>query len=224
MDITTNPIPGTSTSPTPAPTGSQILGKDEFLRLLVTQLSNQDPLNPLQGQEFAAQLAQFSSVEQLINIQETLAANGASLDVLAQTTNAGIASGLIGKTVEALGDQVSWDGEGERILGFDLAGSADTVTLTIRDAAGNVVRTVDLGQQDAGQHTFTWDGKDKYGATVAAGTYTFEVTATEADGDAVEATEHVTGTVDRITFGPEGILLWLGGTAVSLANVSAVKD
>lgn len=90
---------------------SAVMGKDDFLRLLVTQLGNQDPLNPMDGQEFAAQLAQFSSVEQLLNISDVLAQNGEMNGLLAQSINSGVASGLIGKTVQASGNAISWDGE-----------------------------------------------------------------------------------------------------------------
>ncbi|QXD16047.1 flagellar hook capping protein [Rhodocaloribacter litoris] len=215
--------PETGSPSGPAGTGSQVLGKDEFLRLLVTQLSHQDPLNPLDGQEFAAQLAQFSSVEQLINIEQRLSDNTAAIDVLSQSTNAGIAAGLIGKSVEAEGNQIAWTGEGERTLAFDLDEAADQVTVTIRDAAGNVVRTLELGAREAGLNEVVWNGEGDAGATVATGTYTFEVQATRANGDAVEAVEMITGPVARVTFGPEGILLWIGGVAVSMANVASVK-
>ena len=87
------------------------LSRDDFLQLLVTQLGNQDPLNPMDGQEFAAQLAQFSSLEQLININESMIQSGEINGLLAQSVNAGVAADLIGKTIEAEGDQFQYSGE-----------------------------------------------------------------------------------------------------------------
>ncbi|MEX1055960.1 MAG: flagellar hook capping FlgD N-terminal domain-containing protein, partial [Rhodothermales bacterium] len=127
--------PGT----TPESSGSA-LGKNEFLRLLVAQISNQDPLNPMQGHEFAAQLAQFSSVEQLMNIGDVLTKNGELNGLLAQSVNSGVASGLIGKSIETKGNQINWSGEGVSELNFKLADSAQSVTVTIRDKVGNVIR------------------------------------------------------------------------------------
>jgi flagellar basal-body rod modification protein FlgD len=204
--------------------GSQVLGEDQFLQLLVTQLSNQDPLNPLDGQEFAAQLAQFSTVEQLVNIKETLEGNNASIDLLSQSTNAGIAAGLIGRTIEAEGNAVDWSGESDVPLAFDLGAAAASVTLTIRDEAGNVVRTLDVGAMGKGDQTVDWDGTNADGATVEQGVYTFEVAATDADGNTVTATTLMRGAVDRVTFGLDGILLWLGDVSVPLEMVSSVES
>ncbi|MDX1531875.1 MAG: flagellar hook capping FlgD N-terminal domain-containing protein, partial [Rhodothermales bacterium] len=142
---------------------SKELDRDAFLRLLVTQLSNQDPLNPQDGHEFAAQLAQFSSVEQLTNISETLALHSEQIAMLTegmavassqQVELAGMmndratlstATALIGKTVEAAGDGLGWDGEGPAAFGFRLERPAAQVTITIRDEHGNAVRTLDGG-------------------------------------------------------------------------------
>lgn len=218
---------GAATHPaTGALTGgsSQVMGKDEFLRLLVTQLSNQDPLSPMDGQQFAAQLAQFSSVEQLMNIGSTLAGNGEMNALLAQSINSGVAAGLIGKTIEADTNTVGWSGEGEARLGFELGGDAEKITLTIRNEAGVVVRTMELDPHGAGTHTTVWDGKDDAGSTVAKGAYTFEVTATGADAAPVEASVFVEGRVDRVTFGRDGILLWLGEASVPMHAVRSVEE
>lgn len=217
-------VPETSDTGDVLDTGSEILGKDEFLQLLVTQLSNQDPLNPLEGQEFAAQLAQFSTVEQLVNIEETLGVNNTSIDLLSQSTNAGIAAGLIGQTIEAEGNAVSWTGEGDVALAFDLGAAASSVSITILDDAGNVVRTLDPGAMGDGEQTVSWDGTNTDGATVEHGVYTFEVSATDTEGVAVTATTMTHGTVDRVTFGVDGILLWLGEVPVPLELVTSVES
>lgn len=230
---TMNPIesilPGNQTytgATTRQATGSSVMGKDEFLLLLVTQLRNQDPTNPMDGQQFAAQLAQFSSVEQLINIDQTLAANGEMNSLLAQSVNSGVAAGLIGKTVEAAGNTVTWNGEGEAALHFEIGKPAGQVTVTIRDEAGNVVRELSLDDYEAGKHTVAWDGETNAGTRAASGTYTFEVKATGGkDGkESIPATTFIKGRVDRITFGAEGIQLWLGDTAVLMGAVQSVQQ
>ncbi len=203
---------------------STVLGKDGFLQLLVAQLSNQDPLNPLKGQEFAAQLAQFSSVEQLINIGEVLNGQSEMNALLAQSMNNGVAAGLIGRVVEAPGDQISWNGETPAAGSFELTGSADSVRIEIVDETGAVVKTIDLGSLAAGEHNFEWDGNGETGATLQAGGYTARVVARDADGDPVESKSTIRGRVDRVTFSADGVFLWLGKVSISMGEVQTVSD
>lgn len=204
--------------------GNTSMGRDEFLRLLVTQLSNQDPLNPLEGQEFAAQLAQFTSVEQLINIDETLAQQGEMNGLLAQSMNNGVAAGLIGKSIEAPGNQINWDGESSSDGQFSLEGNAASVKIELRDSTGFVVRTLDLGTLGDGAQDFNWDGKDDAGNSVAAGVYTTTVVAQDSNGDAVASSSSVRGQVSRVTFSPEGVFLWIGQLPVNMSSVQSVGE
>ena len=207
----------------PKSSDSSVMGRDEFLRLLVSQLSNQDPLNPLEGQEFAAQLAQFTSVEQLINIDQTLAAQGELNAMLATSMNNGVAAGLIGQTIEAPGSQLNWDGENASQGRLDLEGPA-AVKIEIRDSTGFVVRTLDLGALSSGEQDYEWDGLDDSGNRVGAGVYSTSVVATDSDGNSVPATQTVRGEVSRVTFTPEGVFLWIGQLAVSMTNVRSVGE
>lgn len=203
--------------------GDNTMGKDEFLKLLVTQLGNQDPLNPMDGQQFAAQLAQFTSVEQLMNISGTLAENGQMNGMLAQSINSGVAAGLIGKSVETASDGVNLDGENPATLAFRLDGNADSVKVTIRDEAGNLIREISLNGRSSGDHEYEWDGTDLQGQRVKEGLYKYEVSATTKSGDTVGAEEFFTGTVDRITFGQDGIMLWIGNVRVPMSDVESVE-
>lgn len=110
------------------------LGKNDFLKLLTTQLQNQDPSNPMKGKDFAAQLAQFSSVEQLTNISGQIEEQGKSDGALAQSINDSMATDLIGRTVKTSGNTLQWTGEGEATFGVDLERPASEATVTIRDA------------------------------------------------------------------------------------------
>ncbi len=200
------------------------MGKEEFLRLLVTQLSHQDPLNPMDGQEFAAQLAQFSSVEQLLNIQQTLVDNGELNGMLAQGINSGVASGLIGRDIDASTPVLYWDGGGASSASVDLNGAAASVKVVLRDTGGNIVRTLDLGALGEGRHEIDWNGRDQNGAAVPKGTYHMEVIAEDAAGDSVNASTTVSGRVDRVTFGQDGIKLWIGELSLAMSHVTSVKE
>ena len=229
-------IPPNSSSPPNAagPAGSETgtgaasqaandeLGKNDFLQLLVAQLGNQDPTNPMEGREFAAQLAQFTSVEQLTNISDQIQAQQGANDALTQSINSGVATDLIGRTVEAGGNTIQWTGEGEATVGVDLDAPASEATITIRDAAGNAVHTRTLDDVSGGSGEITWDGTADGGGAVPEGRYTIDVSATDANDDPVGTTPYIAGTVDRVTFGQEGTQLWVDGIKVSMGRVRSV--
>lgn len=206
----------------PAAAQRNTLNRDDFLRLLVTQLSNQDPMNPMEGQEFAAQLAQFSSVEQLININEGLTGQADMQGLLAQNINNGVAAGLIGKQVEADGNRLSVSGKGDVPVRFSVDNYAADATVRIMDAFGNLVHTEKLQNLDAGTHDFTWDGK-KGDVRQPSGVYTFEVVASDRDGNPVSAAPRMYGHVDRVSFTQGGIQLWMGEASVSMGHVRSVE-
>ncbi|MFB6278460.1 MAG: flagellar hook assembly protein FlgD [Salinibacter sp.] len=201
---------------------SQQVGKDGFLKMLVTQLKNQNPTDPMKGRDFASQLAQFSSVEQLTSIGDQLEAQKSGNKALMRSVNSGVATDLIGRTVEAKGNQFSWNGEGETTLGMDLNSSASEVTVTIRDDAGNAVRTRTLENVQAGSKEITWDGTSDAGNQVPNGDYSFEIEATNPQGESVEASPYLKGSVDRISFGKDGTKLWVNGAKISMDRVRSV--
>jgi flagellar basal-body rod modification protein FlgD len=178
----------------------------------------------MQGHEFAAQLAQFSSVEQLVNIGDALAKNGELNGLLAQSVNSGVAAGLIGKSIETKGNQINWTGEGVAELNFSLAYPAKSATITIRDAAGNTVRKFELDGRSDGEHKIEWDGLDSSEARVSEGVYNYSVDAVDATGASVEAEMVFRGKVDRITFGSDGIHLWIGRVSVAMSKVESVRE
>ncbi|MEQ9325159.1 MAG: FlgD immunoglobulin-like domain containing protein [Polyangiaceae bacterium] len=186
-------------------TGNQAVDKEAFLKLLVAQLQQQDPLSPVDGTEWVAQLAQFSVVEQQMQQSEQL--DLISLQLTGIASNEAI--GLIGKEVTVQGDMISFDGVEATGFSVDLQKPAAEVTVTIRDAQGNAVKTMELGAQKAGPLPVTWDGTDENGDTVPPGSYSVEVSARDADGNPVTVSQDVTGTVVGVTFDkgyPEVIL------------------
>ena len=230
--------PSSSASSSASPlAGGANMGKDAFLQLLVAQLSHQDPLNPQQGHEFAAQLAQFSSVEQLGNISSAMTQQAAGLNSLLAFLEANAAdgsaatadlawgvglqaaSGLVGKTVEVAGSTAAWDGSTPVVLGADVAAGTADVTVVVRDAAGKAVRTLPLTAQDGAARTATWDGRGEDGAALPAGAYTFEVRQGDA---ALNAARFTRGAVGRVTVEAGGARLWVGAAAYGLADLRAV--
>ncbi|SHL01461.1 flagellar hook assembly protein FlgD [Rhodothermus profundi] len=220
-EIRQQALQGTPGAPSPP---SQELDREAFLRLLVTQLRYQDPINPLDSREFAAQLAQFTTVEQLIGINETLTAQTDAYNALAQGIHNSVAASLVGKVIEAEGNQLTWSGKDTVPFRIELGDAARQVSIQIRNEAGEVVRTLYLGSRTAGEHAVEWDGRNDAGELLPAGTYTIEVLATDANGDTVTARSFVRGRVTRVTFGPEGILLWIGDRSVPMQAVRGVES
>lgn len=162
-----------ATSLTDAVTGDSELGQDAFLRLLVLQLQNQDPLDPVKNEAFVAQLAQFSSLEQLTSINETLSNDkGAqATDGVRIAMDSNTAVGLIGREIQVSTNSIDYSGDGSTRVGYNLEGPADNVTIRIFDPAGNLVRTLVEGNPEQGNASLMWDGKDAEGDQVSAGTY-----------------------------------------------------
>ena len=125
----------TATSSTQTSTNS-VLGKDDFLKLLITQLKNQDPLNPTDGTAFASQLAQFSSLEQLSNLNDAIQQSMSNSLYLTQSINNSLASNLVGKNVTVLSDSVTNTGQGETQLGYTLPQNAASASIEIQDEYG----------------------------------------------------------------------------------------
>lgn len=180
--------------------------EDRFLKLLVTQLKNQDPLNPLDNAQMTSQMAQISTVSGIEKLNTTLQAMMASTSQ-SETLQAAT---LLGKGVLVPGSGlVLKAADGAAFAGFDLAGPTDTGTVTINDANGITVRTINLGGMKAGTHTFEWDGKADNGAVAADGAYTFSVAAKHG-GDKVETTALQVGMVTSIMNSSQGVSLNVG--------------
>jgi flagellar basal-body rod modification protein FlgD len=205
-------------------TGTQVdsktkeLGRDDFLTMFLAQLKNQDPLNPMDSQEFSAQLAQFSSLEQLFNVNETLQSMKASQEDASRLQ----ALDFIGKEVVAKGDTLSLE-EGKTVSGqFELDQTAEC-TVTIMDEDGIPVRTIPVGLLGAGSHAFQWDGHDGAGNALPAGTYSFQVTARTEDGGTATVTSSISGTVTGVNLEESGVLLYVGSIPVSMEEVMGIR-
>ncbi len=174
---------------------------DQFLRLLTTQLQNQDPLSPMDSTEFTNQLVQFSQVEQQIKTNDQMES------LLAfQTLNlTAVGLSFIGKNVEVSDDEFYMNGNSGASMSYNMPEGAAKGTVAITDADGRTVykADADLG---AGKKSFTWDGKDENGIAVPAGTYTLKVSALDAQNNSLNLTTFVPGFVEGIESGDDGNL------------------
>ena len=197
----------------------QTLGKEEFMTLLLKQLSYQDPLNPLDNTEFTAQLTQFSSLEELNNINSTLE------DVLSfqhSMQNAAVTN-MIGKSVEVEGNSLYLKDNAD--LSYALSDDAKSVKITMMDANGIAVRTDEVGKQAEGWHTYQWDGTDDFGNKVAEGNYTFKIEPLDGKGNLVGTMSNSSGMVTGIIF-EEGLtyLELDGGRHVNLSDIKSINQ
>jgi flagellar basal-body rod modification protein FlgD len=192
-------------------------GQDRFLRLLITQLKNQDPLNPLDNAQLTSQLAQISTVQGIEKLNATLSGLSGSFDA-GQSLQA---ANLVGRQVIVSGNALELDATGANGA-FSLPQTVDRLTVTVTDAAGTVVHRVELGAQPAGMQVFTWDGLSDSGAPAVAGTYHFSIAAA-ADGKPVTAETLSVGRVDGVTRGTEGTFLNVGSLgSKTLADVKRI--
>lgn len=194
--------------------------QDMFYKLLIAQLQNQDPLNPMESTEFTSQLAQFSELEKLSSMNNAM--NFMQL-YLASLNNAQ-AVDFIGKQIEAKGDSLQVGENGSVEMNYQLPEDAATVTINIYDKDMRLVRTIDEKSKNAGEHSKEWDGKDNAGKRVVPGTYTFAVTAANADGDAITAATYVREVVTGVTFQNGITYLIAGGQKIAIGDVLKVLD
>lgn len=201
--------------------GKNQLGKDGFLQLLVAQMKNQDPINPMDGTEFASQLAQFNSVEQLINVNDGIAQLAQSQQMMSSGLSNTMAASLTGKNIRAITDKVNVQAGEDTTIPFKLNNIADNVEITIKDSAGNVVRTATLENLSDGDHSWTWDGKASDGSRVPEGTYSVDVKATNGDSE-VKALIYQEGIAEKVRYSENGVELIVNGVAIPLGDVEEI--
>jgi len=197
------------------------LGKDDFLNLLVTQLKHQDPLNPLESVEFTAQLAQFTSVEQLFGMREAL------MNIQASVQNHSKENVL-----DYIGKEVKTSSRDIRVTNGDVSKGAYTleepadVTVSVFDRNGMEIRRIHAGWKDTGQHMIHWDGKSEGGVSVADGEFGFTVSAKTKDGASVEANTFTLGEVTGVIYEHGVPYLMVGDHKISqdeIIEVSAIR-
>jgi len=202
--------------------------QERFMTLLITQLRNQDPLNPMDNAQVTSQIAQLSTVSGITQLNNTLLALSGQMDV----SHSMQAANLIGKEVLVPGEKIRLgsgtdaNGKDTKVAtpaGIDLMAAATAVKVEILDAGGQVVRTLNLGAQPEGVHTFDWDGQGEGGAELADGAYTLRVTALGTDKQGVPAQALTYGKVASVAYASNGLRIDLGlEGSVSLLDIRKI--
>jgi flagellar basal-body rod modification protein FlgD len=202
-----------------ATAASKTMGKEAFLTLLIAQLQHQDPLNPADSTEFTAQLAQFSSLEQLSNINENLN----TLKLYQASINNAQAVAFIGKDIVSKGKTLQVTSGQPAACEFELGADAQRVVVSLYDAAGGFVKDLQATALKAGKQSLSWDGKDRNGNPVADGSYSFEVQAEGASGEKIDATTYSKGKVTGVTFEEGVTYLLVGPNPVAIGDVTQIN-
>jgi flagellar basal-body rod modification protein FlgD len=193
------------------------ISSNDFLTLLVDELQNQDPLDPTNTSDFVNQMSQYANFDQ----EQTLNTNLGNLLTSFNSLLTMNSINYIGHTVEVKADTTTLQG-GQATFGYSLNSAAANVTLSIKDASGNIVWS-GTGPSAAGMNSFTWDGKTNDGTQLAdGGQYTLNVTATDASGNSIYGYTTITGKVDDVDNSSGTTMLDIGGVPVSVNNVVGV--
>ncbi len=200
----------------------KMLGKDDFLQLLIAKLTHQDPLKPMEDEQFVAQLAQFSTLEQMQNINDSLTQ---SLDwdyLQMQTINNTMATSLIGREVNALYRAIYLDDSNQPGISFSSGEYAENIKIQISDAEGVIVRSLNLENTPPGSHTINWDGRDKSGNRLKEGFYNISITATDANGDTFSPSTYLNGQVSGVVYREGAAFLTVDGVEIPLSDVRGI--
>lgn len=196
------------------------LDKDDYLNLMVTQLKYQDPTKPMENHEMATQLAQFNTVEQLINVNKSLT----DMSNQAAQANVDKLTPYLGKLVEVNGAKLKVGMDQKATQGsLELPAAAGSVSVMIKDGTGTVVRTLGLGEKDMGRHAIEWDGKTDGGIAAKPGNYTFEVAASTLDGKEMKVKTSFVAKVEAITDLASGGKLETASGAVEAKDILAIR-
>ena len=195
------------------------MDKDAFLKLMIAQLQNQDPLEPLDGTDYSAQLAQFSTLEQMQNINDTL---NMSLDanyLLTQSITNTMTAGLIGKEAKIAGDTVSFEGQENTIIGYELVAPDGSLNIKITDSNGATIKTFDNLDKDAGQYKLNWDFTDDMGNKVSVGDYKVVIEAKTRGLEPMEVAQYFVGIIDGVRYSASGTSIVINGIEYEVSDV-----
>jgi flagellar basal-body rod modification protein FlgD len=207
-----------STSATDSATKSLTETFDNFLTLLTKQLQYQDPLSPMDTNEFTSQLVQYTEVEQSIDTNQKLE----DLLALQNSNQAMAAMSFLGTTIEAESNDINLS-DGSAIFEYETDSATTGTTISILDSTGKLVRVV-TGESAAGTHSYTWDGTDGNGVALEDGVYSIQVTGSDLDGESVDITTRAVGKVSGVEVRNGQVLLSIGALQIPLEDVHAVRQ
>ncbi len=194
-------------------TTNNVMGQDAFMKMLIAQLKNQDPLNPMDGTQFAVQLAQFTSLEKLTNLNETMKVLPEYLSSFAnaQTVN------MIGNEAIANGNVIDVSSTSATIT-YNLPSAIADATIKIYNSNGLLVDSVKVGSQNAGRNSITW-----YCGDIEAGNYTYDISAVDKNGKSVDVSTLLQGTITGASFKNGSAYLTINGQDVAFSDVLAIN-
>jgi len=182
------------------------LGKNDFLKMLIAQIQNQDPLEPMGAMEFTSQLTQFESLEQMFDIKEGIEYLNLFQSSLINTQ----AINFIDKTIKATGNFIYLEDGAPQNINYILSGEAREVTVEIYDTSDRIIKLIHKNNQNSGEQTVEWDGTGQDGERVDDGKYYFKVSALDYDDDSLEVTPCIVGKVKSLLFN-DGISYFMVG-------------
>ncbi|MFA6596755.1 MAG: flagellar hook capping FlgD N-terminal domain-containing protein [Ignavibacteriaceae bacterium] len=214
----------TSTQNTTATQGNSSLGKDDFLKLMMAQMKYQDPMNPMDNTAFTAQLAQFSSLEQLSNINTSLTQSINANLMLATSVNNTMSATLIGKEAKLSTTTIQKNGQDSATLGYTLPGEAVSATVSIYNESGALVKTIENASTSKGDNKLSWDFSDNQGNTLPDGNYTFSVQATGSNGVDMSVTNFIYGQISGVKFTDAGTKLIVNNSEYLLSDILEIVN
>jgi flagellar basal-body rod modification protein FlgD len=229
VDTTTSKVTGNRNSGLFKDATENSLKKDDFLKLLVTQLQFQDPLNPMENTEFVAQLAQFSSLESSSNVEAAIVALNESYNksvsaqnVASQSITNTSAVSLIGKDVRLRQTSVEWIAKaGEEVSMKIHLGNSSSATVQLLDSDDNVVKTLKTtGKDKENSSELKWDGTTDSGEIAKAGKYKIKIEGEDTDTSLYSFVQDI---IEGVRFSADGALVKIGGKEISIANVLDVS-
>lgn len=214
-------VPNTATPSNATNQRTNLGQKDIFLKILVAQMQNQNPLKPQDGAQMSTQLAQFNMVEQQIStnklLKQMVSNNGQAAQSMAT------AAAYLNHQASADTSNITFDGSTPIKLSVNLQNATTQANVSIVDTFGNTIRTLQNGSLPTGKSTFTWDGLQNNGTPATAGNYVIKVSATDSTGAAIPATTSISGLVQAVRNTTNGTRVIVGATPVALATITEIK-
>jgi flagellar basal-body rod modification protein FlgD len=198
----------------------------DFLNMLMVQLKNQNPSEPYDNQEFAAQLATFSQLEQLTDIKNLLGNQADVIGMMAMSMENTALPGMIGKYASALSSSIDSDGINPSEFSYKAAVPAESGQVKISDSSGTIIKIINLSAKDCkvGEHKIIWDGCDDAGNKLLPGKYKVSVELTEKDGNITKPDTFTVGKIDAVRFKSTGTVIVVNGVEVKLGDISDVRE
>ncbi len=208
---------------TELPQGNE-MDKQDFLELLMAELQNQDPTEPVKNEDMAANLAQFTQLEELTNIRQATEKNTSTLNDVISSVNGMISASMLGKQARSAPSMLQLVEDEDVKIPIELLGNADNLEIKIKDQEGETIRTITETNLNRGMHFITWDGTGDYGMQHSPGGYKFEVTATSPDGEPVDVNPYIEGTVESLSFDGGKVYFVIDGMKVPFSNITEINN